>query len=178
MVSEVVAEHSVCISLLPEKANILDIGCRGFLFANFFLGHNVFCIDMDKIEGNYHQLAISDSDGLCGIAKNNDPQSTHVIDGFNVRKMTLNSFSEMVGIKNWDLIKMDIEGHEMLVLKSLKHPYAKQISVEFHAHCGIKKEAIDSLLDYLSEWYEIHNRVWEKRHGCDFNYWDILLIAK
>ena len=84
----------------------------------------------------------------------------------------------MLGVEKWDLIKMDIEGEEIKVLRSLQHPYCKQISVEFHAHCGQTKQELDELLDWLSTWYDIHNRVWEERHGAGFNYWDVLLIAK
>ena len=43
MITEI-AEHSVDLSLLPLKANILDIGCRGFLFkeGNKYLFNNEF----------------------------------------------------------------------------------------------------------------------------------------
>ena len=74
---------------------------------------------------------------------------------------------------------MDIEGEEISVLEKSKHPIAAQVSVEFHAHARRQtKIQLDILLDWLSDWYEIKNRVWEERHCAGFNYWDILLIAK
>jgi len=181
MITEI-AEHSVDLSLLGScPANILDIGCRGFGFADHFGGENVYSIDIDKLEGDssdYYRCAISDTNSLCGIVNTNDPQARHITDGNDIIVMTIDSFSKLVGVEKWDLIKMDIEGEEIKVLKSLKHPYCKQISVEFHAHVNQTKEELDSLLDWLSEWYTIHNRNWVTMHGAGYNYWDILLIAK
>lgn len=181
MITEI-AEHSVDLSLLPLKANILDIGCRGFWFKDYFtsLNHNVIALDIDELpRGDYRKIAISDVDGFCSMVNTSDPQARHIKTGNDIPMFTLDSLSKLCYIDKWDLIKIDIEGEEVKVLKSISHPYCKQISVEFHAHCGVQtKEQLDSLLDWLSEWYTIHNKVWEQRHGCSFNYWDILLIAK
>ena len=75
---------------------------------------------------------------------------------------------------------MDIEGEEIKVLKSLKHPYCKQISVEFHHHCvpELHKANYDKIIERLSKDYTMHNDVWEQRHGCGFNFWDTLFIRK
>ena len=181
---QVIAEHSVDIGLLMAiPANILDIGCRGFEFSKMFgkrnnEGFNVYCIDIDELEGDYFRLAISNKDGMTGINHTNDPQAKHIIEGSEIPMMTISTFSKMVGVKEWDLIKIDIEGEEYNVLRDAKHPLAKQVSVEFHAHIGQTKQELDELLLYLSNHYTIHNQVWESRHGAGYNYWDILLVAK
>ena len=172
-----IGEHSYDPYWLRKGSNILDIGCRGFEFRNHFNKQNVYSIDIDDLDDeNYYPVAISDKDGWTGVKQ--DGQATRITEGNEIQKMTLKTFSEFVNVSHWDLIKMDIEGEEVKVLKSLTHPYCKQISVEFHAHCGQTKDELDNLLDWLSEWYVIYNRVWEQRHCAGYNYWDILLIAK
>lgn len=178
-----IAEHSVCLELLPEKSNVLDLGCRGFLFSEAMedLGHKVYAIDIDDFPNrNYYKLAISDKDGFCSVVHTSDPQAKHISEGGDLKKMTIDSFSKMVNVDKWDLIKIDIEGEEIPILKSLNHPVAKQLSVEFHAHCvpSQTKESLDELIDWLSQWYNVYNRNWITMHGVSENYWDILFVAK
>lgn len=181
-----IAEHSVDLSMLPIKANILDLGCRGFQFTDKLRGleHNIYPVDIGAngetgLDKTYYRIAISDKDGWAGVSKERDPEATNVIEGDEVPMMTLKTFSEHVGVDKWDLIKMDIEGSEMGILKNSTHPIASQVSVEFHAHCTTQtKEEIDNLLNWLSQWYFIHNREWKEAHGSAANYWDILLISK
>lgn len=175
-----IGEHSVDVSLLPEKqANILDLGCRGFEFKGYYLPNNIYSVDIDELPQQHYRLAISDKDGMTGINHTSDPQAKHITEGSDIPMMTIATFSKMVGVKHWDLIKMDIEGEEYKVLKHAKHPLATQVSVEFHAHCGKQtKEQLDELLTYLSQFYTIHNQVWEPRHGCGPNFWDVLFIKK
>lgn len=193
---QVISEHSVAMDILPARAKVLDIGCRGFEFERYFTdkGHTVFCIDADPFiknvppAANFFLIAISDENGNCEIEHSPDPQATRIIksarSNSSITMMTIESFTRMVnnvcGKIEWDLIKIDIEGEEVNVLKAAKHPIAKQVSVEFHAHCRPEqtRENLDELLKQLSQYYEIHNQVWESRHGAGFNYWDVLLIAK
>lgn len=182
---KVIAEHSVDLDLLPEKATILDAGCRGFEFTDYFekKGHVVFSVDIDNLEDrkNYINIAISDTNGMCNVNHTPDPQATHISDGNQIHKVTIETLKERLHLKRWDLIKLDIEGEEYNVLNNAtNHPIANQISVEFHAHCRPEQsqKALDKLLDKLSEFYFIKNRSWESRHGAGFNYWDVLLIAK
>lgn len=186
MITEI-AEHSVDLDLLPKNARILDAGCRGFGFTDAMqkLDHIVYPVDCDDLKTvrNYHQLAIGGSNGTAGVVKTNDPQARHITEGTDVEKITISSFAKRMGLKKFDLIKLDVEGEESRILWQAntwnEHPLAAQISVEFHAHCGYQtKTQLDDLLDWLDQWYTIHNRVWESRHGAGFNYWDILLIAK
>lgn len=173
---QVIAEHSVDISLLPKRANILDLGCHGMEFSNYFNGHKIFSVDLDEFAP--YRFAVSDKDGRCGIKRMDDRQAWQICEGNEIPMMTLKSLSSEFNIRKWHLVKMDIEGSEISILSTAIHPIAKQISVEFHAHLGQTKEQLDSLLNKLEQYYIIHNKVWEERYGAGFNYWDILMIAK
>lgn len=177
-----IGEHSVDVGRLRTCGKVLDIGSRNDTLVElreqpYYC--ELFTIDIDEVADPQYRLAISDKDGMTGIKQTNDPQAKHITEGSDIPMMTIATFSKMVGVKHWDIIKMDIEGEEYKVLKHAKHPLADQVSVEFHAHCGNQtKEQLDELLTYLSQFYTIHNQVWESRHGAGFNYWDVLLIKK
>lgn len=180
----VIAEHSVDLDLLPPKAHILDAGCRGFEFGDELrrLGHIVYEVDCDVLDTKrvYHRLAIAAENGTAAVVKTNDPQARHIKDGVEIEKLTIGDFAKRQGVKQFDLVKLDIEGEEVDILLRAQHPIAKQVSVEFHAHCreDQTKTQLDMLLGHLMQWYKIHNQVWEPRHGVGHNYWDVLLIAK
>lgn len=181
-----VHEHTFDETLLKPGANVLDLGCRGFEFTDALhkLGCNLYPVDCDDLPGHsYYKCAIGHTEGFCEVIHTSDPLATYVkpsTDYNGTHMHTIESFSKEVGVTHWDLIKMDIEGSELSILWNIRHPIAKQISVEFHAHCRPvqTKEHLDQLIEHLSQWYTIYNAVWEKRHGCSENYWDVLLIAK
>jgi hypothetical protein len=175
-----VHDHSFIQHLIPIKGNVLDLGCRDFITTKWFKDreYNVHSVDIGDFEGDYHRLAIGHENKKVGVSKERWPDATHVIEGDEIEMVTLNEFNRRVGIDHWDLIIMDIECCEYELLKRAKHPIAKQISVEFHAHFGQTKEQLDELLNMLSEYYIIRNRVWEEKHHAGFNYWDVILIAK
>jgi FkbM family methyltransferase len=187
-----VAEHSFEETLLPANGNILDLGCRGFLFADALemKGKNVVCVDVDElgaIDGfHYHRCAIASENGLCGVRRSKDPQATTIVKaqvslaGFDVPMYTLKSFSEKVGIPFWDLIKIDIEGSEYEVIRSLTEPPAKQLSIEFHLHTKIygMKEVLEMEAKLSSLGYEAVSHTMTSQHGMGMNYWDSLFILK
>lgn len=181
---QVISEHSADVDLLPEKATVLDLGCRGLVFADFFRNskHRVCAVDIDRLDGDYHRYAVSGQKGIGYCKREHDLNATNLsqnpIDGEKVEMVTIEELGKLVGVEHWDLIKMDIEGEEYGILKNVKHPIASQITVEFHAHRGQKKADLDELLDMLSEFYHIFGKVWENKHGAGFNYWDVLLIDK
>jgi hypothetical protein len=184
---QVIAEHSVAVDRLPEKANILDCGCRGFLFTQAMreLGHHVVPIDIDHLNESqaYYQCAISDFDGKVGVFHSSDPQATR-IDHLAIRETvpcyTLKSLTDQFIPKGkmWDLIKIDIEGAEYEVIMSMENPYAKQLSVEFHCHTGqitpAKMRQMENKLRNLG--YEFVSHAQSQQHGAGWNYWDSLFI--
>lgn len=177
-----IAEHSVDLDLLPEKANILDLGCRGFLFSDYFrnLGHHVFSVDIDQLnEGRaYYQCAISDHDGRVGIQRSSDPQATRIKEGDTIPCYTLDTFTKSCGVKMWDLIKCDVEGHEYQIIMSLSKAPAKSLSIEFHLHTGIYTQnamvLMENKLLYLGYEFALHEMT--EAHGAGYNYWSSLFI--
>lgn len=177
-----IAEHSVELSLLPERANILDLGCRGFAFTDYFRkkGHIVHAVDIDDLKGYYFQCAILDYNGRIGIHKDRDPQATRVKEGDDIVCYTLETFSKLRGVEFWDLIKMDIEMAEYQVILDMKKPMAKQLSIEFHLHYGEygQNEMIEMEAKLFDLGYRIYKHNLEERYGAGYNYWDSLFILK
>jgi FkbM family methyltransferase len=188
----VIAEHTVDLSILPEKANVLDLGCRGFLFANDLIlkGHNLITVDVDPTVSSstpkHFNVAIAGENGKCMPKYSKDPQATTILKakvplaGHDTPMYTLKSFSEMVGIDFWDLIKIDIEGSEYEVIMSLNEPPAKQLSIEFHLHTGVYGlQQMAEMRDKLTSLgYEPVSHEMTKQHGLGLNFWDSLFILK
>lgn len=179
-----IAEHSVDIDMLPPRATILDLGCRGFIFSTEMerMGHHVVAVDIDKLETNkqYFQVAIAGYDGLAGILHDKDPQATRITMGGDVPCYTIESFSYDIGIDLWDVIKMDIEGSEYEVIMSMDKPMAKQLSIEFHLHTGIyKQKEVDEMVNSLTSLgYDTRQHELTDRHCAGLNYWDSLFCLK
>ena len=175
-------EHKVDLSRLPDKAKILDIGARGFLFTNHFrdLGHDVIAVDIDDFEGKYERCAIMGHTGLVGIETFKDPQATRTCPGKDIKCFTLHDFSELAQVEMWDLIKIDVEGAELEIINSLKKAPAKQLSIEFHLHTGIYGEyEIGFMVRKLqSLGYSIASHELTSQHGAGFNYWSSLFILE
>lgn len=192
---DIVHEHSVETSLIPEKAKILDIGCRGFLFSDFFErdGHIVWPVDIDYLGiRKYVRAALSDYDGIAEIVRNSDPQATSIRKAGIVDKFTSDNFSDFIycytlktlsaaiGIEFWDLIKIDIEGSEYEVIMSLDKAPAKQLTIEFHLHSGkYGLHEMDLMINKLKALgYRIAQHELSNQHGAGENYWDSLFILK
>jgi len=179
-----VHEHNVCLEILPEKAKILDIGCRGFGFTNHFrqAGHEVTAVDIDDlgVDQPYRRVAIWDRIGLVGIQNHKDPQATKVCAGMDIESTTLHEFSNKLDIKQWDLIKIDVEGAELQIINSLCWAPAKQLSIEFHLHTGIYADSTLYLLVKKLEklGYEAVSHEKTSQHGCGLNYWSSLFVLK
>lgn len=195
---QVIAEHSVDMDLLPERGNILDAGCRGFGFSNWFnlAGHRVFTVDADPYvqpngglnSQNHYNVAITNYTGNCYLVRSSDPQATKIepmiSEEFAIVRgstpcYTLKELTRTLSVGYWDLIKLDIEGSEREVLMSMDKPYARQLSIEFHAHCAYDLETIDRLVAKLEGigYIAIQHKI-ERRHGLGLNAWDSLFVLK
>ncbi len=178
-----VAEHSVDFDLLQQGANVLDIGCRNFIFCDAMraLGHHVWPVDIDELpEGKaYYQIAITDHDGRVGILRTEDKQATRITKGDAIPCYTLDTFSQACDVKMWDLIKMDIEGSEYEVIMSQRKAPTKQWSIEFHCHCGTTQKMMLEMENKLRNLgYEFAQHQMTQEHGAGWNFWNSLFILR
>lgn len=180
---ETIAEHSVDIHMLPKKATILDLGCRGFLFTDEMRrrGHTVLAVDIDKFDRvDYRQVAVSFKVGRVGIKRTSDPQATRIKEGDEVDCTDLPTLLRESKVKAFDLIKMDVEGSEYDIIMCLTKPPARQLSIEFHLHTGIYGETEILLMEnkLLSLGYFPVQHDKTRQHGLSYNYWDSLFILQ
>lgn len=191
-----VGGHTFCPELLKDGV-IIDVGARGFEFANYFISDKkVYCIDpdikvFDPLTMNTYSnrvdmcLAISDKAGESSYYENGeatclkdiDPDKSHPFKP--CKTITMDDLYKITG-ENVDILKLDCEGAEYIILGETFKPIPKQISVEFHNHCVPEMHAANyqKIIERLSKDYTMHNDVWEQRHGCGYNFWDTLFIRK
>lgn len=197
-----VGGHTFCPELLSDGV-IIDVGARGFVFSKAFPGRQVYCIDpdpkvFDGVPGWFNgmdgttpvyarniNVAISDKTGEAAYYENGeatclkqiDPDQSHPF--IPCRTITMDDLYEITGT-NVDVLKLDCEGAEYIILGETFKPIPKQISVEFHAHTVPEMHAANypAIKERLLKDYEMFNEVWEKRHGCPENVWDVLFIRR
>lgn len=175
--------------MLPNNGLIADLGCLNFIYTNEMrrLGHIVYPVDIQQMDGDYYRIAITDYDGYGYVIYNNDKQAT-MFSQFDqktarserIKCRTLKSFMEDLQIEMFDLIKMDVESSEWQIVMSLDSPPARQVEIEFHLHTGAYFEndvnAMVSKLQSLGYIVADHQKT--SQHGCGMNYWSSLFILK
>ena len=193
-----IAGHTFAPSLLCDGV-ILDIGARGFVFADHFKNRSVYCIDpaMEVYEQFmvgfaerpvnhvFLNLAISDKAGDSEIYENGEAtclKQLHHHQDHRIKPcktITMEDLYKITG-ENVDILKLDCEGAEYIILGETFKPIPKQITVEFHHHCvpEMHNKYLPGILVNLLKDYNVHNFVWETKHGAGFNYWDVLFIRK
>lgn len=191
-----IAGHTIDKSLLSDGV-IIDVGCRGFEFTDYFLDMDkkVYAIDPDtevfkpkehisKERFKPFNIAISDKSGESAYYENGeatclkeiDPDQSHQFKP--CKTITMEDLYKITG-ENVDVLKLDCEGAEYIILGETFKPIPKQISVEYHAHCvpEMHKANIDSIQERLAKHYTIvNNPKWERKHGCSENFWDVLYV--
>lgn len=198
-----IAGHTFNKTFLTDGV-IIDVGCRGFEFTDYFLdiGKKVYAIDPDtdifipkyEISKEFFKplnLAISDKAGETTYYKNGeatmirevdpDPTYAHIDDKYCNRcnTITMEDLYKITG-DNVDILKLDCEGAEYIILGETFKPIPKQITVEFHYHCvpELHMKHFDAIMNRLMKDYTVHGMIWEAKHGCGFNYWDVLFIRR
>lgn len=196
-----IAGHTFDESLLTDGV-IIDVGCRSFEFGAYFpKDKTVYCIDPDpKVfyglanNSNFKNLnvAISDKSGETTYYENGeatmireidpDPTYPHINEKYKnkCKTITMDELYEITGT-NVDLLKLDCEGAEYIILGETFKPIPKQISVEMHRHCvpDLHDREYPKIVERLSKDYVVANDpLYEKRHGCPENWWDVLWIRK
>ena len=192
-----IAGHTIETDLIGDGI-IIDIGCRGFEFSNYFTTHHpkngVVCVDPDlevfrnRIAGHnqmWYNVAIAATAGESAIYRNGeatclkeiDPDQSHEFTP--CRTITMADLYQVTG-KNVDVLKLDCEGAEYIILGETFEPVPKQISVEFHYHCvpELHNANYPGIIERLLKDYDIKTNAWEERHGCGYNFWDVLFVRK
>lgn len=191
-----IAGHTIDKSVLGDGV-IIDVGCRGFEFSRYFMGRGVhiWCIDPDVSVFSTQPIderliampvAIYDKKGESFYYENGeatclkeiDPDQTHPFKP--CKTITMEDLYKITG-DNVDVLKLDCEGAEYIILGETFKPIPKQISVEFHHHCvpDLHIKHFDSIMKRMYKDYIVASGgEWEKRHGCDYNYWDVLFLRK
>ncbi len=191
-----IGEHTIDVSLLTRGGCVLDAGCRDFTFAKGInkRGCLVAAIDADPtIEDPEHvgityiNRALAATEGRVYLAMTPDPQARYITskpligaDSRSVWAHSIVSLSSHMGVEQWEVVKLDIEGAEYEILQQWPGgSIAKQISVEFHEHVRPRPQRIyDAIFKHLDQWYTVIQHEKTARHCCAANYWDTLLIRK
>jgi len=149
-------EHSFDLDLLLSgPATAIDVGCRGFSLPRFLASHGVevWAYDVDprvvdpKVPSVRYQnaavLGRRDFRPLVGVMETSDPAATSVVIGDHqnarVAGVRIGDAASLVGGGRVGLLKLDCEGSEYAIMEELADlhgPVFRQISVEYHDHCG------------------------------------------
>lgn len=195
-----IAEHTIDLSRITRDSKVIDIGCRAFGWAKAMLEYidYIACIDADPdIEQPPGDKIEFINCAVCGpeerkhefgtFIKYGNGTGNYLDDGRQkprhhtkvyVPLVTINELTARLGYV--DLIKMDIEGSEIDVIKSLVSPPATQLTIEWHLHTGKTRH-----IDIKACFYHLEDLGYEKvfedysrKHGLGENYWDTLFILK
>lgn len=203
-----VGGHTFCAELLKDGVIIdIGCRGFEFTNCELFHCRKIYSIDPDKKVflnmpkqsfGVCHteyinlNLAISDKAGETTYYENGeatmirevdpDPTFEHIDQKYSktCKTITMDDLYKITG-DNVDILKLDCEGAEYIILGETFKPIPKQITVEMHRHCVpvLHDREYPKIIERLSKDYIIVNDpVYEKRHGCPENWWDILFIRK
>lgn len=172
-------EHSFDLELIAPGEWALDIGCRGFVIPRLLAsrGVNVMAVDPDPSlpDGGGASVVFRRAAVLpFEVATNrkftklhlhpSDMQAHTTVRHQGGRTVTVLSTSmqalrDELDIPQFALIKIDCEGAEYALMRDVSYharhtPIARQISVEYHDHCGLNPQAD------MEAWYAcLHRRL-------------------
>ena len=195
---EVIDNHSVRTDLLRPGRGVLDVGCRGFVFARAMRdrGMKVIALDPDPgivdlaIDGVtlMRKALIGDTSAGSVLVMHPDPEARHVAPAavntsfpvVPVECMTLRQLNDKLGMVEWDLVKLNCEGAEYDIILGWPGAVARQIVVSFHEHTPQKrgKTTVKQCVERLRQWYEPVQHVESARYGAGMNWWDSLFVAR
>lgn len=194
------SSHTIDETILPTSPTILDVGCRNFGFTNAIKSLRpqalVYAMDPDPIIQQpstsgvvYYQLAlVHDTRVISGYASYSTGEGNFLTDlkaYYDAKMLTvpctnISTFMKNVGIKHWDVIKLDCEGSEYGILENWPGPIATQITVEFHDYNQRDKyndAYYAGLFGKLSKWYEVRQHPLTPVNG-HYGHWDTVLVMK
>lgn len=202
------AEHTLEETIINREGFILDLGCVNFGFSLEMkkLCNNIISVDPNpKIkkapEGIiYERAAIShdsndktkeffiysDNQG-CSLL-NPERDWCRLIGSIEVPLITINDIMQKYNIKQFELIKFDIEGGEYKILENIDWTISKQYSVEFHDFRFMNPNYPDNHIYYENIFKKMlnycdiiqHEITGHEGFPLEYgrNYWDSLFILK
>jgi FkbM family methyltransferase len=203
-----IAEHTIDESLIDKNGWVLDLGCINFSFANELKKYcnNIICVDPNhNIENipdglHYERLAITHLEDVSeqtfyiyndinGYSLLNPPKDWCQLERtVTVTVSTIKSLMDKYGIKQFELIKFDIEGAEYKILENIDWSISKQYSVEFHDFRFMNPYYPSNDLFYESIFSKMKEHCDIIQHeasdhpgfppGLGRNYWDSLFVTK
>lgn len=201
---QLLASHTVDADLLPEAPIVLDVGCRGFDFANEILTlrphAKVIALDPARDVRDAWKMARPDGRvrfwpfGLVGSGIKTrrfahfstgegdfitDLYQWHDAEMYEIETVTLSSIMLGFEIRHFDAVKLDCEGSEFDILEHWPGPIATQISVEFHDwdKPNYRSENYYDRLWKILPWYRIVQHEFSKQ-GEGIGHWDTLLVLR
>lgn len=205
MNTEVIDTHSIIPNLLKPEGIVLDVGCRGFVFAREMSrrGLHVIALDPDAsiiapedsklifeakalIHGSrrravYASWSTGEGNHLCV-----DRAVPHYADSSQVPCVNLQYLMKKYCVQFFEVVKMDCEGSEYDILLNWPGPIARQITVEFHDFAGFNpfpnvEDYYELLVGHLGQWYEVvrhENYPHPLAPAHPVNYWDSLFVLR
>lgn len=193
--------HSYDESLLTPGGWALDVGARGFKFAEQMAEHGLRVIAMEPdISATYdgprdvhllHAALVGNadvswamyagwSDGTGNQLATERP--AHAETYYSVTCLSIGPLMAARGIDRFDIVKLDCEGSEYDILWNWPRHAAVQISVEMHDFLGMRprESYYDELFAGPLRDYDVVQHEWTplRAENPVENFWDSLLVLK
>lgn len=175
----------------PINGTVIDVGCLGFDFSNEAVLHGadrVIAFDLGRCKSDnekisFYQAAVSGRDGFVKYNTHEKRNSWNVSrNGVkSAVSFSISSIARHHSLSRVSLLKLDCEGAEVEILKSLPGWLEiDQISVEFHLHrWPLTEHEVDSVVDRIASSYDVVSHEKTQRNAQESpNYWDSLFVRK
>jgi FkbM family methyltransferase len=202
-----ISEHTIEELFINNNGWVLDLGCINFTFATEIKKYcnNVICVDPNSnineipkdilfenkaiINGDDKQIVFYEYNDIQGYSILNPKQDccflekTIMVESCNIHDLMIK-----YNIKQFDLIKFDIEGAEYSILENFDWTISKQYSIEFHDFRYMNPYFPNNEIFYTNLKKKMKNYCDIIKHeitdhpgfpqGLGRNYWDSLFILK
>ena len=190
--------HSLLPGLLPECPMVLDVGAREFAFSSAVAEirpkASFVCLEPDPTVTGlpWHTFLnvalVHDARESSGYASYSTGEGNFLSDDpvwyatmLRVPCINIVALMEKLGVRHWDLIKLDCEGSEFEILENWPGPIATQISVEFH-DCKDNRKWGDAyfanLWQKLPDYAVVQHALTPIGPDSYMGHWDSLLVLK